>query len=103
MLDQLQRKLVNVFIFLDLAKMEKKVPYDQKKVVPLQNKRVRRLVKKAYKIPFYKERFDKAGVKPEDIRTGDDLAKLHLLTKKRTNQNTATGSRILPAVLPESH
>ena len=81
MFDQLQRKLVNVFIFLDLARMEKKVPYDQKKVVPMQNKRVRRLVKKAYKIPFYKERFDKAGVRPEDIRTGDDLAKLPLLTK----------------------
>ena len=44
MFDKLQRKLVNVFIFLDLAKMEKKVPYDQKKVVPMQNKRVRKLL-----------------------------------------------------------
>ena len=81
MFDKLQRKLVNVFIFLDLTKMEKKVPYNQKKVVPMQNRRVQKLVKKAYKIPFYKERFDRAGVKPEDIKTGDDLAKLPLLTK----------------------
>ncbi len=81
MFESLQRKLVNVFIFLDLFKMKKKIPKDFTGVMKLQDLRVRKLVKKAYKIPFYRKRFDEAGVRPEDIHTGDDLSKLPLLTK----------------------
>ena len=81
MFEKLERKLVNVLLFFDLFKMKTKIPKDFTKVMRIQDKRVRKLVKKAYKIPFYKERFDRAGVRPEDIRTGDDLSKLPLLTK----------------------
>lgn len=44
--------------------------------------RLRRLIKKAYKMDFYRKRFDSTGVKPRDIRTVDDLTKLPILTKK---------------------
>ncbi len=48
--------------------------------------RFRRLihtVARAYdEVPFYKERFDVAGVKPSDIRTLDDLRRLPVVTKK---------------------
>ena len=81
MFEKIERKLVNVLLFFDLFKMKTKIPKDFTGVMRTQDRRVRKLVKKAYKIPFYKERFDKAGVKPEDIRTGDDLSKLPLLTK----------------------
>ncbi len=81
MFDKLQRKMVNVWIFLDLFKMKTKIPKDFSGVLKLQDRRVRKLVKKAYKISFYRKRFDQAGVKPSDIRTGDDLSKLPLLTK----------------------
>ena len=81
MFEKLERKMVNALLFLDLFKMKTKIPKDFTKVMELQNKRVQKLVKKAYKIPFYRKRFDEAGVKPSDIRTGDDLAKLPLLTK----------------------
>lgn len=81
MFEATQKKLVNVFLFFDLAKMKRKIPQDFSGVKRIQSRRVRKLVKKAYKIPFYKERFDKAGVKPSDIRTAEDLAKLPLLTK----------------------
>ena len=81
MFEKMERKLVNVLLFFDLFKMKTKIPKDFTGVMRTQDRRVRKLVKKAYKIPFYKERFDKAGVKPEDIRTGDDLSKLPLLTK----------------------
>lgn len=82
MLENLQKKAVNILILFDLAKMKKKIPDDFSHVKRIQDRRVRKLVKKAYKIPFYKERFDNAGVKPEDIRTGTDLAKLPILTKE---------------------
>lgn len=81
MFEKLERKLVNVLLFLDLFKMKTKIPKDFRAVMKVQDKRVQKLVKKAYQIPFYKKRFDEAGVKPEDIKTGDDLSKLPLLTK----------------------
>ena len=61
--------------------MKTKIPEAFSGVMRTQDKRVRKLVKRAYEIPFYRKRFDEAGVKPEDIRTGDDLSKLPLLTK----------------------
>ena len=81
MLDNLQKKLVNFYIFSDLQKMKKRIPYNYPEVKKIQEKRIRTLMNKAYKIPFYRERFDKAGVKPEDIKTAEDLAKLPILYK----------------------
>lgn len=81
MLDTLQKKLVNFYIFSDIQKMKTKFPYDYQEVKKIQEKRIRKLMKRAYQIPFYRERFDKAGVKPEDIRTAEDLAKLPVLYK----------------------
>ena len=43
---------------------------------------LRRLIRHAYRhTPFYRARFDAAGVSPEDIRTADDLQRLPLLEK----------------------
>ena len=81
MSDKLDRKLINLYLFFDLMKMKKKIPTDFTDVKRIQDKRVQNLVKHAYEIPFYRDRFDRAGVKPEDIKTGLDLAKLPLLTK----------------------
>ena len=78
---KMQKKLMNVYLFLDQFKMLTNVRDYITKGPALQEKRLHKLMKRAYKIPFYRERFDRAGVKPEDIRTGDDLAKLPVLTK----------------------
>lgn len=48
----------------------------------IQNRRIRKLVHSAYKMDFYRKRFDKSGVKPKDIKTVEDLAKLPILTKE---------------------
>lgn len=49
----------------------------------LQLDRLKTLVKRVYEnIPFYKESFDKAGVKPEDITSLDDLTKLPFTVKQ---------------------
>ena len=81
MLEKLQKKLGNVYLFFDLQKMVHKVPDNFSRVMMIQNKRVRKLAEHAYTIPFYRDRFDRAGITPEDIRTGDDLTKLPILTK----------------------
>lgn len=48
----------------------------------LQLRRLQKTVKIAYeKIPLYKEKFDEAGVKPEDIKTLKDIEKLPFTTK----------------------
>lgn len=49
----------------------------------LQLNRLKDLVKRVYeKIPFYKESFDAAGVKPEDIHSLNDITKLPFTIKQ---------------------
>lgn len=81
---RIQKKLMNLYIFTDLLKMRTKIPKTKAaaaREIRDRDRRVRALVRKAYKIPFYRERFDAAGVKPSDIQRGEDLLKLPLLTK----------------------
>lgn len=55
----------------------------RKDLEALQLERLQALVKRVYeKIPFYKESFDKAGGKPEDIKTLDDLTKFPFTVKQ---------------------
>ena len=47
----------------------------------LQSERLRKTVKTCYeKVPFYKRKMDELGVKPEDIKTVDDVTKLPFTT-----------------------
>lgn len=82
----LDKKLTNLYLFLDQAKMVHKIPEDFTRVRKLQDSRVRILVRLAYQNPFYRERFDQAGVRPEDIRTGEDLTRLPILTKDQLRE-----------------
>lgn len=48
----------------------------------LQLERLQMAVKRAYEnVPYYKKRFDELGIKPEDIKTLDDIEKLPFTTK----------------------
>jgi phenylacetate-CoA ligase len=48
----------------------------------LQDEKLRRLVRHAYRnVPYYRHRMKEAGIRPEDIRTQQDLHKLPFLTK----------------------
>jgi len=47
-----------------------------------QTKKLREILEHAYRnVPFYHRKFDSAGVKPEDIRSIDDLSKIPTTTK----------------------
>jgi phenylacetate-CoA ligase len=57
-------------------------------VKELQEIKLRKLVRHAYQhVPFYRQRFDEAGVKPSDIQTIEDLQKLPLLSKQDVREN----------------
>jgi phenylacetate-CoA ligase len=61
---------------------EAQLPYwPLQKILALQNQRVRAIVAHAYHtVPFYREVMDQQGLRPQDLRTADDLARLPLLT-----------------------
>jgi len=49
----------------------------------LQEKRLKAILRHAYEnVPLYHKKFDSVGIKPEDIRTVEDLTKLPFTTKK---------------------
>lgn len=54
----------------------------------LQDKKLRAIIKHAYEnVPFYRQKFDSAGVKPEHVKTVDDLPKLPVTTKQEVRDN----------------
>lgn len=51
------------------------------------NKKIRKLVKKAYTLPYYKKNWDKFGINIKDIKTKDDLKLLPELDKSEVSKN----------------
>ena len=65
---------------------EEKLP--RKKLEDLQLTRLKALVERVYtKVPFYKQSFDQAGVKPKDIKKLSDVTKLPFTTKADLRDN----------------
>ena len=63
----------------------------------LQLERLQEEVRFEYEhVPYYAEKMDKAGVKPEDIRTLEDIALLPFITKEDLAENYPTGLFALP-------
>ncbi|GLP96317.1 phenylacetate--CoA ligase family protein [Paraferrimonas sedimenticola] len=53
----------------------------------LQNERFLKVVDRAWQIPFYQRIWSKAGVKPEDIQSVDDITKLPIISKSDIMQS----------------
>ena len=63
----------------------------------LQLKRLQNVVKRVYeKVPFYKERFDSAGIKPKDVTSLDDLKRLPFTYKQDLRDNYPFGLFTVP-------
>ena len=66
-----------------IARMEKWTPAE---VNAWQEERLQAFVRHAYEhTAYYRKQFDSLGLKPEDIRTKDDLKKLPVITKETVN------------------
>lgn len=65
---------------------------DHKKIEEIQLERLKHMVEKAYNnVPFYKKRLDEAGVKPEMIKSLDDLRNIPFTTKDDMRDNYPFG------------
>src|SRR4030042_2682470 len=63
----------------------------------LQLKRLKAVVERVYHlVPFYRRRLDEAGVKPQDIRTLNDLERLPFTTKQDIRDNYPFGMFATP-------
>lgn len=63
----------------------------------LQSERLVKIVKHTYdNVPFYRQRMDEAGVKPEDIKSIDDIVKLPFTTKKDLRDTYPDGLFAVP-------
>lgn len=63
----------------------------------LQSERLQRTVRHAYeKVPFYKNKLDEAGVRPEDIRSIADITKLPFTVKDDFRDNYPFGLFAVP-------
>jgi phenylacetate-CoA ligase len=60
----------------------------RKELEELQLNRLKAIVQKVYdRVPFYKESFDKSGVKPSNIKSIGDIKKLPFISKKDLRDN----------------
>lgn len=63
----------------------------------IQLRRLKQTVERVYAtVPFYRKQFDKAGVKPDDIKTLDDLRRLPFTTKQDLRDNYPFGLFAVP-------
>lgn len=68
--------------------MQKAEHFSEMQLFELQNQRLQALVRHCYAhVPYYRNLFDSLGLKPEDIKTRDDLQKLPVLTKQMVREH----------------
>lgn len=68
--------------------LEKTQWWKPEELEELQNKRLRALIKHAYEnVPYYHDLFKRLNLKPDDIKTKEDLQKLPFLTKDTIRRN----------------
>ena len=82
---KLQKKLLNLYVLSDLIKGKRileKAEQEPEYWITVQDKAIKKFVKYIYTIPFYRSRFEKSKIFPEDICTAEDFLKLPLLTKE---------------------
>ncbi len=70
---------------------------DRESLRALQSQRLKEMIKRCYeKVPFYRKKLDEAGIKPEDIKTVDDIKRLPFTTKTDLRDNYPYGLFAVP-------
>ena len=62
----------------------------------LQMERLKTTLQRCMNAPFYKKRFEEHGLKPEDIRSLEDLRKIPFTTKQNLRDNYPFGMSVVP-------
>ena len=77
----LQKKLKNVYTVWYLLTLKRSFDGNPARIKADQNRKIHRLMKRAYRIPVYREKFEQSGTTPDDYHSAEDLVKFPTLTK----------------------
>ena len=91
-----QKKLLNLYALFFLERgyrVMKKALKDPSFWLEAQNKAIPNFAKYIYTIPFYRKRFEDAGITAQAIRTGEDFKKLPPLTKEEYRAYLTEGTK----------
>lgn len=77
----IQKKLKNVYTVWYLLTLRRSFDGKPEKIKRDQNRKVHKIMKRAYKIPVYREKFEQSGTTPDDYHCSEDLVKFPTLTK----------------------
>ncbi len=70
---------------------------DEERLREIQLERLKRVVKRVYEnVPFYRKKFDEAGIKPEDIKSLEDIRYLPFTTKAELREAYPFGTFAVP-------
>jgi phenylacetate-CoA ligase len=70
---------------------------DRKELLELQNERLQIVINQAYShVDFYRQKFDEAGLNPDDIQSLDDLKKIPFTSRKDLMENYPYGMFAVP-------
>ncbi len=69
---------------------------NKKRLKTLQIERLRKTIRKAFNVPFYRERFKSLGIRPEHINGPEDLKKLPFTTREHLRENYPYGMLAIP-------
>ena len=75
------KNVLTYFALKEFVKELPETPEAKKNVKKLQDKHVHQLMKRAYEIPFYRERFDRCGLTPDDFHSAEDMYKFPIMTR----------------------
>src|SRR5574344_2325089 len=68
----------------------------RQQIKQLQLERLQKTVQHCMNSPFYKKRFAEIGLKPEDIKSLDDLKRIPFTTKQDLRDNYPFGTAAVP-------
>jgi phenylacetate-CoA ligase len=99
-------QFINPVFLLRIAKsylsdLERIQHINDKQLKQYQDKALKRMVKYAYTIPLYYEKYKEAGIHPNDIKGIDDIGKLPFITKDDLRENYP--DRIIPKGFDKEH
>jgi len=75
-------------VFQALRELEKSQWYSREKLEEIQWRKIKKIIKHAYKnVPYYQKIFSKNGIFPDQIKNWDDLKLIPILTKESLRKN----------------
>jgi len=82
-------RLVNTAHLAALAAIERRVPFwPSERIERRQRRRLRAMIRHAYgTVPFYRRVMDERGLRPEDVRTAEDLTRLPIVEREQLQRD----------------